>query len=373
MGCKWLFIWLLVLITSCSGCWDVEDINNRAIVLALGLDVTLEGRIRVSAQIPVIMDIHAPTVPGGQASAKPFQIISGESDTSFGVVPELQSKTIRSLFYGQIQAVIINADLAKHGLKPLVDFLERHPKIPPQAWVLLTRGRAEDFLNAPLFTKEIPGIALQIFFHSSSKADRVYTLQEMEIVKAFTTGLEDAYMPFITDDPEKKEYTIEGLGVFHRDRMVGELSGDETRMFGFLSGRVNNAYPSIPLDNVNKATFREVKAKTKIKVISKRNRLEFLIKTRAKGYLVEMTNAKANLDTKEIKEIEQKTEWAIKAEMMKTIRHLQELNSDILGFGELVRATQPEVWRHINWDTEFPQVQVKIDFKFNIERTGSYR
>ncbi len=75
----------------------------------------------------------------------------------------------------------------------------------------------------------------------------------------------------------------------------------------------------------------------------------------------------------DIKEIEQKTERAVKAEMMKTIRNLQELNSDILGFGELVRATQPEVWRRINWDTEFPQVQVKIDFTFNIERTGYYR
>ena len=164
MRCKWLLMWLLVLITSCSGCWDAEDINNRAIVLALGLDVTPEGRIQVSLQIPVIMDIHVPAMQGGQKPVKPFQIVSGESDTPFGAVPELQSKTIRSLFYGQIQAVIISADLARHGLKPLVDFLERHPKIPPQAWVILTRGRAEDFLNTPLFTKEISGIATSKFF-----------------------------------------------------------------------------------------------------------------------------------------------------------------------------------------------------------------
>jgi spore germination protein KC len=373
MRCKWLLIWLFVLITSCSGCWDVEDINNRAIVLGLGLDVTPEGRIRVSAQVPIVMDMHAPTVRGGQEPAKPFQIVSGESDTSFGAVPELQSKTIRSLFYGQLQAVIISVDLARHGLKPLVDFLDRHPKIPPQAWIILSKDRAEDILNTPVFSKEITGISIHDFLHSISKADLMYVLKETEIIKAFTTGLEDAYMPFIATDPVKKEYIINGLGVFHQDRMVGELSDNETRMFGFLAGKTNNAYPSIPLDNVNKATFRQVKARTKIKAISKGNRIEFLIKSRAKGYLVEMTNAKTNLDIKDIKEIEEKTERVIKAEMMKTIRHLQEVNSDILGFGELVRATQPEVWRRINWDREFPHVQVKINFKFNIERTGTYR
>ncbi|HEX3047446.1 MAG TPA: Ger(x)C family spore germination C-terminal domain-containing protein [Bacillota bacterium] len=127
------------------------------------------------------------------------------------------------------------------------------------------------------------------------------------------------------------------------------------------------------MDNENKATFREVKTRTKIKAIPKGQEIEFLFKTRARGYLVELTNAKANLSVKDIREIEQKTERAVKAEMLKTIRRLQELNSDILGLGELVRATRPEVWRRIDWDQEFPRVQVKIDFKFNIERTGTYR
>ncbi|HEX3047623.1 MAG TPA: Ger(x)C family spore germination protein [Bacillota bacterium] len=364
---------LLFTLLTLSGCWDVDDINKRSVVLALGLDLTPEGRIRVSAQVPVIRDIYAPYISGGQAAPKPFQVVSGEADSSFGAVPEFQSKTIRSLFYGQIQAVIISADLAKRGLKPLVDFLERHPKIPPQAWVILSRGRAEDFLNTPLYSKEIPSLALQIFFHSMSKSDRAYPLQETEIVKAFTTGLEDAYMPLIAVDPAKREYNIDGLGVFHRDRLVGELSGAETRMFGFLSGRTGNAYPSIHLDNENKATFREVKASTKVKAIPKGQEIEFLFKTRARGYLVELTNAKANLSLKDIREIEQKTERAVKAEMLKTLRHLQELNSDILGLGELVRATQPEVWRRIDWEREFPRIGVKVDFKFNIERTGTYR
>jgi hypothetical protein len=97
------------------------------------------------------------------------------------------------------------------------------------------------------------------------------------------------------------------LGVFHRDRLVGELSDNETRMFGFLSGRVYNAYPSILLDKVNQATFREVRAKTRIIARPKGDRLEFLIKSRAQGYLVEMTNAKADLSIEDIKEIEQKT------------------------------------------------------------------
>jgi len=37
------FLLLIFLLLFCGGCWDVDEIDNRAIVLGLGLDLTTDG------------------------------------------------------------------------------------------------------------------------------------------------------------------------------------------------------------------------------------------------------------------------------------------------------------------------------------------
>ena len=377
MNRKYLFLGLILIITSlCSGCWDVEEINRRAIVIALGLDLTPTGMIKMSAQIPVITDLASGGSGSGRAAAppKPFHVVSSEAETSYSTVGNLQSKTSNEFFLGQLKTTIISTDLAERGLKPYINFLERHPEITSTSVIVLTKGSALEILNTPLNSKDIPGLSIMNFLRRSSKADLAYTLREWQIVRGTVVGPGDVYIPLISISQPEQAYIINGLGVFHHDRMVGELSDNETRMFGFLTGKARNAYPSVYINNeIGTATFRNVAVNSKIKAIAKGDQLEFLIKSRAKGFIIELTSSKAPLDLQDIQAIQTKTEQAIKEEMVKTVHHLQELNSDILGFGELVRATLPKTWQRINWDTEYPRVKVHIDFKFNIQKSGTHR
>ncbi len=365
------FLLLLVgLLLICNGCWDVNEIDDRAVILALGLDFTPEGKILTSAQIPIWMDIASRTL-GGQAPEKPFIVKTSEAETVFGAIPGLQSKTARDLFLGQLKMVIISAPLARKGLKPLIDFLDRHPEIPPQVLMVVTEESAKEIIDSTLGSKEIPGLAVRYFLESPSKADLVYSLRVSEIMRAFLIGFEDAYMPVISYDSREKTYVINGIGVFQKDRMVGQLNPIETRMFGFLSGRARNAYPSIQVGGL--ATFRGVQSKVKTRAIAVGDRISFIIQVRAEGFLADLTSAKGKFSPKDIQGIETKTEKEITNGMVKTIRRLQEMNTDILGFGELLRATKPEVWQRIDWDSEYPKVGVSIDCKFKIKRSGVYR
>lgn len=52
---KALLIWLLPLFL--MGCWSVEEINDRIIVLAAGVDQVANGRLRLSLQVPVVEEI----------------------------------------------------------------------------------------------------------------------------------------------------------------------------------------------------------------------------------------------------------------------------------------------------------------------------
>ena len=150
----------------------MEDINHRAIVIALGLDVTPAGMIKMSAQIPVITDLASGGSGSGRAAAppKPFHVVSSEAETSYSTVGNLQSKTSNEFFIGQLKTTIISTDLAERGLKPYINFLERHPEITSTGVVVLTKGSALEILNTPLNSKDIPGLSIMNFLRQSIKS-----------------------------------------------------------------------------------------------------------------------------------------------------------------------------------------------------------
>ena len=180
-------------------------------------------------------------------------------------------------------------------------------------------------------------------------------------------------MPLIAFDRAEGTFVIRGLGVFHGDRLVGELSGRETRAFGLLTARAGSATLQVPLDKIGRVTYRRVRSSSKVTPFISGSRLGFLVKVSVQGFLIEMTKPVSPISIQLNRAMELATAHAIEDEMARMVRRLQELNSDILGFGELLRATRPKIWRRINWDKEFPRASVRIEVNFTIARTGTYR
>lgn len=368
---KWLFLGLVLLTTLFSGCWDISEINRRTIVVALGMDAAGDGKVKVSLQIPLAESVSARTETN-QPPSKTFYTITNEAESPMAAIDGLQSKTGNDLFYGQLKVVIFGASLARSGLLASTDFLQRVPVLPPQGLMLLTDGNARDIISQEISSKDVPGLVILNFLEESSKSDLAYPLMGWQLVRGVNIDTEDIFLPVINFDQEEKTFIIKGIGVFHHDRLVGILSDSETRMFGFLTNRASNAAPSFPSGKLGRMSYR-VMANTKTKAIVAGKQLRFLVNVKLKGSLVESTKAKTQLSLKEISALEKVVGREFKSEMMKTVRHLQELNSDVLGFGELLRAMHPKVYRRLNWEREFPRVPVQITVKFNLEQSGSFR
>jgi hypothetical protein len=53
------------------GCWNAEEINDRVIVLAAGMDQVENGRVRLSLQVPIVEEV-LPIYGSPQVSKHPF-------------------------------------------------------------------------------------------------------------------------------------------------------------------------------------------------------------------------------------------------------------------------------------------------------------
>jgi len=364
-------LWLVILLTTLflSGCWDLEDVSKQAIVLAVGLDQTVTGRVKVSLQIPIVE--KSPAVPGGEPmSAKPFSLIMAEGKSLLAAIPGLQSKTQRRLLLDQVKAVVISTALAQQGLKGTIDFLHRHPTLPPQALLLLTDRKASQVLNFTLGNKRIPTSELVAFFQGPSKRDRVFSQHLWEFHRNINSRTQDAFIPLLNYNLQEKTFAIVGLGVFRRDRLVGKLSANEARMFGMLAGKTKDGYLSIPTQQYGRLGFRRISAHPQFKLRRNKAQWEFEIKVKVKGHLAESTRGATGFTIRDWQRIEAVTANYLKREMLKTLRRLQLLNSDLLALGEKLRATAPREWAALNWEQAYPKAQLRLEVKFRIYQIG---
>ncbi|MGE5549258.1 MAG: Ger(x)C family spore germination C-terminal domain-containing protein, partial [Bacteroidota bacterium] len=184
---------------------------------------------------------------------------------------------------------------------------------------------------------------------------------------------EAARLPVIAYDRREKTFVPHGLGVFHGDRLAGILTSRETRMFGLFCGKARAAKLQVPMEEMGLVSFTGVSAESKTSLHTVGNRVSFSVEVKARGHLMGMTKPLTRLGPDRTRAIAAATENAIRNEIAKMVRHLQELNADIMGFGELVRGNRPQIWHRLNWDEEFPRVPVRIRVRFTIVQAGTFR
>ena len=90
---------------------------------------------------------------------------------------------------------------------------------------------------------------------------------------------------------------------------------------------------TVPIGKMGEITYRRVVSKSKITILRTQPNLEFLIKVSAKGFGPSITSDQTELSAEDIKEIERATAESMRKDILNTIHHLQQLNSDIIGFG----------------------------------------
>lgn len=365
-----VFAVLLITITICPGCWDSQEIERRAIVVGYGMDAAPQNKVKVTAQL---IKIESSQLNIGEKPEKPFVTLTGMARTGFNGFVGLENETIGNLFFGQLKVVIVNNAIAKRGLKQYVDFLERHPFLPSQGYLVLTEGTAQEMLSEALAAKFIPGVAIADFLDNPRNIDQVIPMKNWRFIRKILVGPTDPFLPIISFSKEERAFQFKGIGVFRRDRLVGRLSKDESRMTALLMSKVSNAYLLIPVPGMGEVSFKGVTAQSKMKVLKTKPQLELEITVKVSGHVHDIPSQAARFKNKDIRQIQHAVQNALTKQMRKTIRHLQNLNSDIIGFGEKVRATRPESWKKMKWDEEYPKANIHVTVSFNLEDTGVYR
>jgi spore germination protein KC len=388
---------LFFLIPLLSGCWDSQEIEQRANVLALGVDkaskeekkkedeishlekripIPDEEMIKVTAQIAVPGRIPlGPQQPGG--SEKPVLVVEVVGHTLQDAMLNLQQEVADELFLGHLRIIVLSEEIARHGTARFNDFLRRNPEIRRTAALVVSKESAAKYMNLDPELERIPSLYLADMVDNLSAIGKFPPSFIGLFWSIYSSKGQDPYLPYLVVK-EKTTIQLNGLAYFHGDKMVGKTNPLEIGIFMAVRGIGRGGYAAfITVPGKDESVLvRAVSRKTRTKVKLKNGRPHVSIKIQYESEIDEKESASIQLsDSAILKKIEKEASKNTKKAIEKLIVTTQKSKSDIFGFGEQFRAKLPKYWNKNvktkeKWDEIYQDITFDVTVDSHIHRVG---
>lgn len=377
-----LFLILLFFTFSLSGCYNVQNIDKLAYVVALGFDKGENDTLKMTFQI---------SIPGSDSGSSE----GGSSQSSNVVVNTIDCKTINSglnlinsyiskkINLSHCKVVVFSEELASLGISEYIYTLLNNSEIRPNANVIISKCDAKMFIQNSKPTLE----QLSAKYYEMASTSSEYTGYTTETkLGEFFSSLSDTFQePYAilgninnpqTQNPktntngnrdssfvagetpiETEETNIEmmGIAVFSADKFVGELNGIETICQQIITNQLDSCIITIPSpfhENQNIDLSIRMNKQTKSTVDFVNNAPYITTKPNLSATILSMDKNSDYLDANNLQILENYAksylEQNISAFLYKTS---VDYHTDICGFGKYAVShfLYWKDWENYNW------------------------
>lgn len=391
-----IFITLIFIFMSTVGCWSRTEVEELAIVTAIGIDdVIYEGKQKLRFSILIVKPEEMGDSTGGKGEGAPAWFGFAQGDTLFEAVENFSTTSSKTLFGGHVSSIILGEKTAQKGVGNVIDFVQRHKSHRLRNWVLVAEGSAREALGIHPELQTLPSEELQgLLGLNATRTSKSYAVDLKTFLVDLAVPGKEAVLPLLEirkvgseiehpgeeaagDKAKHKNASLKGLAVFKGDKMVGKLRDVETRGFLWVIGKAKGGIiiASDPHQEEPHVAIKMTRASSKIKPEVVDGKLIITVKIEAEGDLGEYGEAKGTTKPEDIARIEKSYADVIKNEAERAIDKCQKVyNSDIFGFGAIVHRKQLKYWKEYKleekWGEMFSDVPITVEVEAEIRRTG---
>lgn len=356
-----------------SGCWNYVEINQQLTVAGVALDIGNQGnRYHLSAEI----------VTAGKGEQSPFEshIMEAEGNTMFETVRALIAVSSKKLYFGHCKVMVIGEDLAKYGIRELLDMPIRDHEMRLEMNVVIAKGcTGKNLLQTKGITTTITSYKISDMLKTGAeKIGCVGMDKEYKIYDGLETEGLSVAIPAIEKQKVEGEDAVKlcGAGVFKDDHLIGFLSQKELSDLSIMKnqykmGAITTESVENPFYNTS---FEVFKNRTNTKVSCEADGTvvaDVHVKTWVK---VAEVQTRANyLDSAEVKKTQRLLQKNIEHDLGNLVKAAQETyRCDLFGIGQMIRQQNPAAWKKLgpDWEKRFPKVKFQIESEVVIIGSG---
>jgi len=377
----------MILTIFLSGCWSKRELNELAIVAALGID-KVDNEFDITVQVVIPGEISSKQPASGRS---PVITYHSKGATVFEAIRKMTTLTARKLYFSHLQIVVLGDELAKEGIGKPLDLISRDHEFRNDFDVIVAHdATAEEVLNVLTPIEKVPANKMLNSLRTSEKSwgttqsikidELINTLnnKETSVVISAIEILGDKSVGMEQTNVKKSKASTylkyAGLAVFKEDKYIGLLTEDESRSLGFLKDKIESTIEIIACPNGGTLSTEITHSKTKIKGKIENRSPKINVSIDVNQNVGEVECDIDLTKEKSLRYVNKKTEELIKKQIEKTISTVQQsYRVDIFGFGEALHRTNPKEWKKIkkDWLTIFQELPVKVDVHVNTQGLGT--
>lgn len=358
---------MIILLIMLTGCWDQKLLVNRTLVNGISLDVTEEGKMDATVRA-----LNIQSKGGGQFEIHD-EIVEAKRPTVSGLALDLDSKIPGEIDASKAHIIMIGEELAKKGIYPGLELFYRNMGSFMSSKIVITKGKAKELLSVEKDISPIAFVILQLLH--GAEADTVIPKDTTFTVwRKISDPGKDMILPYL-EKVESNKIEVAGVALFNNDKYTGvTLSKEESSLLLSLMNqlqKVNRMVVVLEPENTSRSvsfTARDVKRSLEVQV-GKDDKITCKIVVKLD---VEVGSYPQDFNNPlNIKKLNQELSSELTKHAKEITNILLKANCDALGIGRQISSFHPELWKKVNWDQEYKNVEIEPKVKVNIIKTGN--
>lgn len=300
------------------------------------------------------------------------QVLLTESDSSFDMIPRLNTKTSKTIQYGQMGMVIFSKTYAEMGIGPVVSGFCRDPKIASRIQMGVTDKEASKLMD--IANKAQESLYLMRMVDQNILSGNLPKMNFKHLLFNYYGEGRDFFLPYFT--VESGSVKIDGLALFKDDKFVTKVSIREAFLLKLLTDSSRNGSLLMPMKESNdNSTIHDY-----VLMKSIASKVHYHYNTSTPDPVIDITlNVRVlvkdipiwlKLTTKgQMDEFEQRLGNYLEKEAQDFIALCQSMKVDPIGLGDFVRSRSRN-WTEKDFYAAYPQLRTHVKVNLSVEQSG---
>ena len=431
---KFKLLGTLIILFAVTGCYDGNEPNDYAYVVAIGVDKAEdEGEYEISIQFAKPTQISGGGSEEGGSGGETLGLVTVKAPTVYTGINIANNIVSKRFQLSHTKIVVVSEEIARGGIRGIIDTIVRSNDLRPNMYIAVARESAKEYLASVepemeinpvkyyqlIFENEaaefVPkNVSQNVYFYTESKEREVVLpvvskskedkkksqdkegggesgggksegndaqKENIEIpetgAKSNSMGFEYMLKEYIAGNVEankKNKSEAIGMAIFDGDRMVGEMNEIETELYNIINGGFESNYNTFYNDEFPQRPM--VMSVRQYRPPAARVRIvngnpKIFVKISMEGSLISVEGDV--IVEEDIYNYEEKIEKYIEDAAVKFLnRTSKEFGTDIMGFGTKARKNFADYSEFLKyeWKDAYKRAEFKVDVDFTIRRTG---
>lgn len=373
-----------------SGCWDKVEIDRLNFISTIAVDAGedigkekelksinpeepfAEGKIKkinVTYGFPDMSMLGA-----GKSGSAEEKYINTQAYSMEDASSEAMAKSSRDIYMGHTKLLILSGNLLKYKdtLKEIVDYLQRNPNINRMMEVVVSDGKAEDYIKFKPTTENSTQYYISGLMDNSKRNSRIMSINLNQFLILLSEN-GNVLLPRITLDKEKNELILTGAAIIKNYELKGYFNPLELMDIQLLNGKFNIGKKVIYIEG-HPVDFLINGYERKMKVLEQGDKLAINIDINLEGQLGGYFVDKKVLGKEELQSIQNTFNKSISEECEKIMEIAkEEFEIDPFGVREHIEKFKPSLWNKIEkeWPEKYKNASVNVNVNTEMRRIGA--